>query len=327
MNEPALLAMIEALHGRVAGALSEGRFPFVYGADCTVLLEPCRRCGMRWAAPAWCSLDATEDTTSLDASPDGEAANMEIGLLLGLTGHLAPERLRRLLPAVQGDALAMLGTRDDALRRELNVASLADRDVLLRRPRRSRRTRQGPGTRPHHGRPPTATAGGCTSTWTSSRRASSHRRACRATETRRRPDLATARPDVLGAALAVGGCRGVQHRDLRPRPGSRRWDARRIVQLVRDLQVLTRGTPDGLFRFAVACRCPHRRESRNIEVVGCNRGRRGGLRIVCAVDDYLYTNEHCADGTRRSIFSGPNREKLMGGSPRPAPIRRRSGSG
>jgi diguanylate cyclase (GGDEF)-like protein/putative nucleotidyltransferase with HDIG domain len=41
------------------------------------------------------------------------------------------------------------------------------------------------------------------------------------------------------------------------------------------------------------------------------------LRIVAAIDDYLYTNEHCADGTRRSVFSGPNREKLMGGDPPP----------
>ena len=41
------------------------------------------------------------------------------------------------------------------------------------------------------------------------------------------------------------------------------------------------------------------------------------LRIVGAVDDYLYTNEHCPDGTRRSVFSGPNREKLMGGEPPP----------
>ncbi len=39
------------------------------------------------------------------------------------------------------------------------------------------------------------------------------------------------------------------------------------------------------------------------------------LRIVGAIGDYLYTNEHCADGTRRSVFSGPNREKLMGGPP------------
>jgi diguanylate cyclase (GGDEF)-like protein len=38
------------------------------------------------------------------------------------------------------------------------------------------------------------------------------------------------------------------------------------------------------------------------------------LRIVSTIDDYLYTNEHCADGSRRSVFSGPNREKLMGGA-------------
>jgi diguanylate cyclase (GGDEF)-like protein/putative nucleotidyltransferase with HDIG domain len=41
------------------------------------------------------------------------------------------------------------------------------------------------------------------------------------------------------------------------------------------------------------------------------------LRIVSTIDDYLYTNEHCEDGSRRSVFSGPNREKLMGG-PLPA---------
>ena len=39
------------------------------------------------------------------------------------------------------------------------------------------------------------------------------------------------------------------------------------------------------------------------------------IRVAAAVDHYLYTNEHCADGTRRSVFSGPNREKMMGGPP------------
>ena len=37
------------------------------------------------------------------------------------------------------------------------------------------------------------------------------------------------------------------------------------------------------------------------------------LRISSAIDDYLYTNEHLPAGGRRSIFSGPNREQLMGG--------------
>ncbi len=37
------------------------------------------------------------------------------------------------------------------------------------------------------------------------------------------------------------------------------------------------------------------------------------LRISEAIDDYLYTNEHLPGGGRSSVFSGPNREKLMGG--------------
>jgi diguanylate cyclase (GGDEF)-like protein len=36
-------------------------------------------------------------------------------------------------------------------------------------------------------------------------------------------------------------------------------------------------------------------------------------RIIGAIDVYLYANEHRTDGTRRSVYSGPNREALMGG--------------
>jgi len=39
--------------------------------------------------------------------------------------------------------------------------------------------------------------------------------------------------------------------------------------------------------------------------------------IVEAIDDYLYTNEHRPDGSVRTIYSGPNRAKLMGGEPPP----------
>ncbi len=39
--------------------------------------------------------------------------------------------------------------------------------------------------------------------------------------------------------------------------------------------------------------------------------------IVEAIDDYLYTNEHCSDGSTRTIYSGPTRTKLMGGEPPP----------
>jgi diguanylate cyclase (GGDEF)-like protein len=37
------------------------------------------------------------------------------------------------------------------------------------------------------------------------------------------------------------------------------------------------------------------------------------LRITSSIDDYLYTNEHLPNGSRRSVYSGANRERLMGG--------------
>jgi arginase len=133
LNESALLSMLAALHERVAGALSADRFPLVYGADCSVLLAavPALRGVLGEAGLVF--LDGHEDATPMDASQSGEAANMEIALLLGLTGERAPETLRARLPALRPPALAMLGPRDDAYRRKLNAATLADR-VLLRTP-------------------------------------------------------------------------------------------------------------------------------------------------------------------------------------------------
>ena len=235
MNEAALLGMVEAVHARVGRALDEGRFPFVYGADCTVLLGavPALRDAVGSAGLVF--VDAHEDTTSLDASPDGEAANMEIGLLLGLTGELAPAALRRRLPALEADALGMLGMRDGALRRELNVASLADRGVLLHNEREviadparagssaaARATQHSSGWWLHLDVDVLAQAelgssrvpgdeqapGGLT--W---------------------PQLT----EALVAALRVGGCRGCSVAIYDPDQDPDGRDARRIVQLVREI--------------------------------------------------------------------------------------------
>jgi arginase len=72
-------------------------------------------------------IDAHEDATTMDSSPDGEAANMEIALLLGLTGHDAPALMRRRLPAVDPNVLVMLGQRDQGYREAIAVPSIADR--------------------------------------------------------------------------------------------------------------------------------------------------------------------------------------------------------
>ena len=164
LNESALLSMLAALHARVTGVLSADRFPLVYGADCSVLLAviPALRDVLGEAGLIF--LDGHEDATSMDASQSGEAANMEIALLLGLTGERAPETLRAWLPALRPPALAMLGQRDDAWRRKLNVPTLAGR-VLLRTPDDLRRTLQAPHTKRQTASPRRCLAGGCTLTW------------------------------------------------------------------------------------------------------------------------------------------------------------------
>jgi arginase len=127
VNEDALVAMVDAVADRVEKAVSGGRLPVLYGGDCTTLLG---------SVPAFAGglvfVDGHEDTMPLDVSEDGEAANTEIGLLLGLTGRLltGPLAFRRdMLPPGR---LAMLGPRDDAWRRRFNVGSLRDHGVWLR---------------------------------------------------------------------------------------------------------------------------------------------------------------------------------------------------
>src|SRR2546421_6386566 len=131
LNERALLQMVDALYRRVRSSLSAGRFPFVYGADCSVLLAvvPALRDVAGRAGLVF--VDGHEDATPMDLSTSGEAANMEIALLLGLTGERAPQPLRDRLPALPPGAIAMLGPRDDLFRQAANVPTVADR-VWLR---------------------------------------------------------------------------------------------------------------------------------------------------------------------------------------------------
>lgn len=132
MNEGALTAMTDALNDRVARAVRGGRCPVVYGADCSTLLGSVTALRDAVGTGGLLFIDGHEDTMPLDVSEDGEAANAEIGLLLGLTGRFAPKSLRARLPAIEPDALAMLGPRDEEWRRQFNVGSLRERGIWQR---------------------------------------------------------------------------------------------------------------------------------------------------------------------------------------------------
>jgi len=127
VNEAALLKMVEAVRARVASAVEAGRFPVLYGADCSVLLGAVPALADALDGAGLVFIDGHEDATTMEASTTGEAANMEVAFLLGLTGLNAPEPLRSAVGIVRPQAIAMLGMRDSEYRREIGVASIAER--------------------------------------------------------------------------------------------------------------------------------------------------------------------------------------------------------
>jgi arginase len=131
MNEAALLAMVERVGDAVTRAMEVGHFPVVHGGDCTTLLGtiPALR---RTASVGLFFLDGHEDTMPLDVSEDGEAANAEIGLLLGLTGRLLSGPLATRVGVLPRQELAVLGPRDVAWRQRFNIGSLEDHGVWFR---------------------------------------------------------------------------------------------------------------------------------------------------------------------------------------------------
>jgi arginase len=141
-NERALLEMMEEVYARVRATLQARLFPIVYGGDCAVLLGAVPAMHDAGDTAGLVFVDGHEDATTMEQSTTGEVANMEVALLLGMTGRDAPEPLRSRLPALRPEAIAMLGQRDANYRREIGVASIADRvrlhdaDELRRDPER-----------------------------------------------------------------------------------------------------------------------------------------------------------------------------------------------
>jgi arginase len=126
-NERALLEMVGAVYERVRAALQGDRFPILYGGDCAVLLGAVPAVRDIYGSAGLVFVDGHEDATTIEQSTTGEAANMEVALLLGLTGEHAPEPIRTWLPALGAEAVAMLGQRDAGYRNEIGVTTIADR--------------------------------------------------------------------------------------------------------------------------------------------------------------------------------------------------------
>jgi arginase len=132
VNQTALLAMVDRVGETVTRAVENGRFPFVHGGDCTTLLGTIPALHRTSGSVGLLFVDGHEDTMPLDVSEDGEAANTEIGLLLGLTGRLLKGPLADRRGVLDRHHIAVLGPRDEVWRQRFNVGSLRDHGVWFR---------------------------------------------------------------------------------------------------------------------------------------------------------------------------------------------------
>ena len=234
LNGRALLSMLRELHAELSASISAGQFPLVYGADCSVLLAAIPALRDTGGEPGLLFIDGHEDATPMERSPVGEAANMEIAVLLGTTGEGLPQPFSRAFGALKPDALVMLGPHDHAWRLELGVDSVAGRVVV----RSSEEVAADPAR----------------SAREAVRRISSH-----ASNWWLHTDLdvlderdfsARGAPgevplaggltwqhleEVVRAALRTGGCRGLSLVIYNPDLDADRSQARRIVQFVADI--------------------------------------------------------------------------------------------
>jgi arginase len=103
----------------------------LYGADCSVLLAAVPALADVAGDAGLVFIDGHEDSTPMELSASGEAANMEVAVLLGLAGEQAPEPLRSRAGRLRPESLVMLGMRDDLYRRQLGVPTIADRVRLI----------------------------------------------------------------------------------------------------------------------------------------------------------------------------------------------------
>lgn len=123
----ALAAMIRAVRDEVAAALDAGGFPIVIGGDCPILLG-CLGARISGSPPGLLFVDGHEDAWPPEASTTGEAADMELGLALGLAVEHLPDMLAVELPRLDPERVVVMGPRD---RNELDEAGIRSIDNMV----------------------------------------------------------------------------------------------------------------------------------------------------------------------------------------------------
>lgn len=122
---------IASVHAAVAAGLRAGERPLVLGGDCPVLLGCLSGAAEVVGDVGLLFVDGHEDAWPPDRSTTGEAADCELGLLLGLHRRTLPPSLVRLLPTLAPGAVVALGPRDADELAAHGIASVAGK-ILMR---------------------------------------------------------------------------------------------------------------------------------------------------------------------------------------------------
>ena len=124
-----LRAVVGRVRDGVSRILDDGRFPLVLGGDCPVLLG-CLAAFGRTGGRRLLFVDGHEDAYPPELSTTGEAADMELGLALGLVEPAWWPELAALSPLVGPDDVHLLGPRDRRAIESYGSRSLAGRVAI-----------------------------------------------------------------------------------------------------------------------------------------------------------------------------------------------------
>lgn len=127
IGEDALFTMLDSVERTVEKVLQEGYFPLVLGGDCPLLIGCLMAARAAKKVPHLFFLDGHEDAYPPHLSPSGEAADMELGLILGQNVKHLPAPLRQSLPILNFEDVTLIGARDLPILAGEGVPSLTRR--------------------------------------------------------------------------------------------------------------------------------------------------------------------------------------------------------
>ena len=120
------VAVVTRVRDAVTAILDDGRFPFVVGGDCPLLLG-CLLAAQADDGVRLLFVDGHEDGYTPERSTTGEAADMELAFALGLADATWSPELAAAMPVVTPADVRILGARDAAILRSEGVPTLAER--------------------------------------------------------------------------------------------------------------------------------------------------------------------------------------------------------